>query len=75
MGNVFRCYAEKKPGFDVEARRLLDELRNELGLQGLTGVRILHRYDVEGIDSATYQAVRTTVLSEPQVDAVYDERI
>ena len=73
MGNVFRCYAEKKPGFDVEARRLLDELRNELGLQGLTGVRILHRYDVEGIDSATYQAVRTTVLSEPQVDAVYDE--
>jgi len=50
MGNVFRCYAEKKPGFDVEARRLLGELRSELGLQGLTGVRILHRYDVEGID-------------------------
>ena len=73
MGNVFRCYAEKKPGFDVEARRLLGELRSELGLQGLTGVRILHRYDVEGIDGDTYQAVRTTVLSEPQVDAVYDE--
>ena len=73
MGNVFRCYAEKKPGFDVEARRLLGELKSELGLRGLTGVRILHRYDVEGIDAATYQAVRTTVLSEPQVDAVYDE--
>ena len=73
MGNVFRCYAEKKPGFDVEARRLLDELRGELGLKGLTGVRILHRYDVEGIDQKTYGAIRTTVLSEPQVDAVYDE--
>ena len=73
MGNVFRCYAEKKPGFDVEARRLLDELRGELGLKGLTGVRILHRYDVEGIDQNTYAAIRTTVLSEPQVDAVYDE--
>ncbi len=73
MGNVFRCYAEKKPGFDVEARRLLDELRGELGLKGLTGVRILHRYDVEGIDQNTYGAIRTTVLSEPQVDAVYDE--
>ena len=73
MGNVFRCYAEKKPSFDVEARRLLDELRGELGLKGLTGVRILHRYDVEGIDQNTYAAIRTTVLSEPQVDAVYDE--
>ena len=73
MGNVFRCYAEKKPGFDVEARRLYGELKNELGLEGLTGVRILHRYDVEGVDQATYQAIRTTVLSEPQVDAAYDE--
>ncbi|NCE63136.1 phosphoribosylformylglycinamidine synthase [Pseudoflavonifractor sp. 524-17] len=73
MGKVFRCYAEKKPGFDVEARGLLNELKNELGLDGLEGVRILRRYDVEGIDAATYQAIRTTVLSEPQVDDVYDE--
>ena len=73
MGKVFRCYAEKKPGFDVEARRLLGELKSELGLKGLAGVRVLHRYDVEGIAAETYQAVRTTVLSEPQVDAVYDE--
>ena len=73
MGTVFRTYAEKKPGYDVEAGRLLAELKNELGLTGLTGVRVLHRYDVEGIDEATYGAVRTTVLSEPQVDVVYDE--
>ena len=73
MGKVFRCYAEKKPGFDVEARALREELRQELGVTGLEGVRVLHRYDVEGIDEATYRAVRTTVLSEPQVDAVYDE--
>ena len=73
MGKVFRCYAEKKPGFDVEARRLRDELRQELDVTGLEEVRVLHRYDVEGIDEATYRAVRTTVLSEPQVDQVYDE--
>ena len=73
MGKVFRCYAEKKPGFDVEARRLRDELRQELDVTGLEEVRVLHRYDVEGIDEATYLAVRTTVLSEPQVDQVYDE--
>ena len=73
MGTVFRTYAEKKPGYDVEARRLLAELQNELGLTGLTGVRVLHRYDVEGIDQAAYGAVRATVFSEPQVDAAYDE--
>ena len=73
MGNVFRCYAEKKSGFDVEARRLRDELRGELGLEGLTNVRILHRYDVEGVDATTYETIRTTVFSEPQVDAIYDE--
>ena len=53
MGKVFRCYAEKKPGFDVEARRLRDELRQELDVTGLEEVRVLHRYDVEGIDEAT----------------------
>lgn len=73
MGKVFRCYAEKKPGFDVEARRLLGELKQELGIRELAGVRILHRYDVEGIDADTYQTIRTTVLSEPQVDEIYDE--
>ena len=74
MGKVYRCYAEKKPGFDVEASGLLNELRTSLGLTGLKGVRVLHRYDVEGVDEATYQAARTTVFSEPQADTVCDEQ-
>ena len=73
MGKVYRCFVEKKPGFDVEAGHLLAELKGTLGLHGLTGVRVIRRYDVEGVDQAVYEAARTTVLSEPQVDAITDE--
>ena len=73
MGKVYRCFVGKKPGYDVEAGHLLAELKGTLGLKGLTGVRVLRRYDVEGVDQGTYEAARTTVLSEPQVDAITDE--
>ncbi len=70
---VFRCFVEKRRGYDVEASRLLRELRDQLGVQGLTGLRLLNRYDAEGISREVFQAARTTVFSEPQVDMVYDE--
>ena len=47
---VYRLYVEKKPGFDHEARALLEELRSFLGIRNLTGLRVLNRYDVENID-------------------------
>ena len=46
---VSRIYVEKKPGFDVEAQQLLGELRNILLINRLEGLRLLNRYDVEGI--------------------------
>ena len=73
MGKVYRCFVEKKPGYDVEAGHLLAELKGTLGLHGLTGVRVIRRYDVEGVDQGAYEAARTTVLSEPQVDTITDE--
>ena len=73
MGKVFRCFVEKKPGFDVEAGHLLGELKGTLGLSGLTGVRVIRRYDVEGVEQSAYEAARTTILSEPQVDQLWDE--
>ena len=73
MGKVYRCFVEKKPGYDVEASHLLAELKGTLGLKGLSGVRVIRRYDVEGVDQGAYGAARTTVLSEPQVDTLVDE--
>ena len=69
----FRVYVEKKPGFDVEAQQLAGELRTILGLTGLKALRIVNRYDVEGISQELFDQTVPTVFSEPQVDNVaYD---
>ena len=69
---VYRIYVEKKPGFDVEAEGLKNELVSLLGIQSLNGLRLLNRYDVEGIDEALFHQCATTVFSEPPVDNTYD---
>ena len=70
---VYRIYVEKKPGFDVEAEGLKKELVSLLGVAGLTGLRLLNRYDVEGIDEALFEQCASTVFSEPPVDNTYAE--
>ena len=46
---VFRIYVEKKPAFAVEADSTRSDIRASLGID-LKGLRLLNRYDVEGID-------------------------
>ena len=70
---VFRCFVCKRPGFDVEAQGLCRDLREQLGVQGLSGLTIFHRYDVEGVTPDVYGQAKGAVFAEPQVDAVYDE--
>ncbi len=67
---VYRVYVEKKPGFDHEARALYGELKSFLGISGLTGVRILNRYDVENIEEALFAQAVPNVFSEPMLDVV-----
>jgi phosphoribosylformylglycinamidine synthase len=72
---VYRCYSEKRPGFDIEARGLLHDLREFLGIGGLTSVRIFNRYDTEGITDEIFREACLTVFSEPQVDDLYVEAL
>ena len=72
---VRRIYVEKKKGFDVEAAGMLADLQQNLHVAGLTGVRVLNRYDVDGIDDETYQRARYTVFAEPAIDTAYDEEM
>ena len=51
---VRRIYVEKKPGFDVEAQGLFQDMKQNLRLEGLTGVRVLNRYDIDHIQDAIY---------------------
>ncbi|RSX48756.1 phosphoribosylformylglycinamidine synthase [Bifidobacterium castoris] len=67
---VFRVYVEKKPGFDVEAQQLTQELRTILGVKPLERIRLINRYDVEGIGEELFEQVVPTVFSEPQSDDV-----
>ncbi|WMJ81407.1 phosphoribosylformylglycinamidine synthase [Clostridium sp. MB40-C1] len=71
--NVRRIFAEKKPHFDVEAKGLLKDLRENLNIKNLEDLRILNRYDISQIDEEEYQKAKDIIFSEPTVDYVYDE--
>ena len=70
---VYRVYVEKKPGLGLEAAELLSDIRENLGITSLTGLRLMNRYDVEGIDRQLFNQCRSTVFSEPLLDNTYDQ--
>ena len=51
---VYRVFVEKRPGLDNEARGLLAEAKNLLGIEGLENVRLLNRYDAENISEELF---------------------
>ena len=70
---VYRIYVEKKKPLAGAARALREDIRTFLGISALEDVRVLNRYDVEGIDRDVFDHAVNTVFSEPQVDDVYTE--
>ena len=65
---VYRIYVEKKPALANEARSLLSDCRNLLGIDALQDVRLLNRYDAENISGDLFDYAVQTVFSEPQLD-------
>ena len=70
---VRRIYVEKKPTLRLEAAGLLNELRSLLGISDLTDLRLINRYDVEGLEEDVFERAVQTVFSEPQVDDTMTE--
>ena len=70
---VKRIYVEEKPEFSVEAKGLLKDLKENLLLENLEDLKIVNRYDVEGINDEIFEKAKNTVFSEPQVDECFEE--
>jgi phosphoribosylformylglycinamidine synthase len=73
MSQVRRVYVEKKEAFAVTAKELQSDISGFLGINSVTGVRVLVRYDVENVPEDTYERALRTIFSEPPVDQIYEE--
>lgn len=72
---IRRIYVEKKKGCDVEAKNLKHDIKHNLLIQNLEQLRVLNRYDIDGIDDKQYEIAKTTIFSEPPVDMIFEEEI
>ena len=74
--SVRRVFVEKRQGFfDIPAQQLCDDLVESFRLSGLKAVRLINRYDIEGLSDDEYQSVKNVVFAEPPVDVIYEETL
>ncbi len=69
---IKRIYVEKRKGFDVPAKHLLDDFKETLDIK-IDGLRLFVRYDVEDLSDEDFLRVRDIVFREPNVDNFYYE--
>lgn len=69
--SVIRVYVEKKSEFAVEAHSVMADLKSSLGINEIDNLRLINRYDVQGLSELELERVLPTVFSEPTVDMVY----
>lgn len=72
MAKVFRIFVEKKTGNDIEARHMLEDLKSNVGITGLKDLRLINRYDAEGLTKEEFDKAAVQILSEPNLDNIYN---
>lgn len=73
--NVKRLLVEKREGFDLEAKALMKDLKDSLHIDCIDDLRLLNRYDIEGLSDEIYDSASKTIFSEPNLDVVYKEDV
>lgn len=73
--SVRRLYVEKRQGFDIPAQKLFADLKELFAIEGIEQVRVIRRYDIEGLTDAEYAQTKPVVFYEPPVDVIYEEEL
>ena len=73
--NVKRLVVEKREGFDLEAKALMKDLKDSLHIDCIEDLRLLNRYDIEGLSDEICDSASKTIFSEPNLDVVYKEDV
>ena len=66
----FRIFVEKKKEFNVEARELFEDLKENLFIKKLSNIRIVNIYDIFNIEKRELKNAKKIVFSEITVDNV-----
>ena len=70
MKKVYRIFVEKRKEYAVEAQEVLTNLKTQLKIDALEDLKIVNRYDVQGVDEKYLKEGISVILSEPMVDDV-----
>ncbi|HIG0359076.1 TPA: phosphoribosylformylglycinamidine synthase [Clostridium sporogenes] len=75
MGNKIKTlFVEKKPEFRVESKKILNNFKLSLNMKNIKDVRILNKYNINGISDEEYNSAKYTIFSERTVDELYEEK-
>ncbi|GKU25356.1 phosphoribosylformylglycinamidine synthase [Clostridium folliculivorans] len=67
-------YVEKRQGFDIEAKALLEDFKTNLGIDTIKDVRLINKYSFSEVESEVYEKAKAIIFSEPMVDKVYEDQ-
>lgn len=69
----FKCiFVEKKKGFNVEAKSLMEDFKSNLRINNLKEVRVINKYILGEIEEDYYKNSLYTIFSEKTVDNLYE---
>ena len=68
----YRIFVEKREDFRVEAQNLMNDLKENVGIESLDFLRILNIYDVFNLSKEDLKKMGKIVFSEVNVDRVYN---
>lgn len=73
MESIEKLFVEKRIGFDIEAKQLYKDLKENLNIKDLEKVRILNYYQIKNISKEEYEEAIHSIFSQPNTDIVYKD--